>query len=416
MCPDGTFYRTSLLALSFIALTFAASSFTRVSAQTSCAICISEFRTRGLSKFDEFVELYNNSDSPVTVNNGGWAVETLGPGGTLANVFTVPAGTIIPARGHYLAANNNGDQNNNGYTMFDYATADFNYGSDVRDNGGLAIFNNATTFTLATRFDAVGFASAGNSAAALLLREGTGLPGNFSNSDNTPNTNVQYSFVRRFPPAPGPSAAPVDTNNNASDFLFISTTGGMFGGVTSILGLPGPENLASPVSMLGPIASGPYDPTVALDVSPNKQRTTCPAAPECNPDTAQFGTLTLRRNFKNNTGRTVTRLRFRVVDITTLNNRAPTEADIRLLSSNTELPPSGCGGSCGPSNGSKLERSQSQAKGGGVNSTTGAVNGVIDLSTTPLLPGASINIRFVLGVQQGGLFRFFISGEANTTP
>ncbi len=416
MCPLGTFYRTTLLALSFIALTFVASSFTRVSAQTNCAVCISEFRSRGLSKFDEFIEIYNNSDSPVTVNNGGWAVETLGPGGTLANVFTIPAGTVIPARGHYLAANNNGDQNNNGYSMFDYAIADFNYGSDVRDNGGLAIFNNATTFTLATRFDAVGFVSAGNSANALLLREGTGLPGNFSNSDNTPNTNVQYSFVRKFPPAPGLTSAPVDTNNNASDFLFISTTAGMFGGVTSILGLPGPENRVSPISMLGPISPGAYDPTVGLDAAPNRQRTQCPVAPECNPDTAQLGTLTIRRNFKNNTGLTVTRLRFRIVDITTLNNRTPTEADVRLLSSTAELPPSGCGGSCGPSNGSKLERSQSQAKGGGLNSSIGAVNGLIDLSTTPLAPGASINIRFVLGVQQTGIFRFFIGGEANTAP
>jgi hypothetical protein len=416
MCPLGTFYRTSLLALSFIALTFAASSFTRVSAQTSCAVCISEFRSRGLSKFDEFIEIYNNSDSPVTVNNGGWAVETLGPGGGLANVFTIPAGTVIPARGHYLAANNNGDQNNNGYSMFDYATADLNYGSDVRDNGGLAIFNNATTFTLATRFDAVGFASAGNTANAQLLREGTGLLGNFGNSDNTPNTNVQYSFVRKFPTAPGLTSAPVDTNNNASDFLFISTTAGMYGGLNSILGLPGPENLASPVSMLGPIASGAYDPTVGLDASPNRQRTNCPAAPECNPDTAQLGTLTIRRNFKNNTGRTVTRLRFRIVDITTINNRVAGDADVRLLDSGSELPPSGCGGSCGQSNGSKLERSQSQAKGGGLNSSTGASSGAIDLSTTPLAPGASINVRFVLGVQQIGNFRFYISADANTTP
>src|SRR6266446_1594056 len=268
MYPVGTFYRTSLLSLSLIALTFASSSFTRISAQTSCAICISEFRTRGLSKFDEFIEFYNNSDSAVTVNNGGWAVESFGPSGNLANVFTIPAGTVIPARGHYLGANNNGDKNNNGFSMFDYATADFNYVADARDNSGIAIFNNPTTFTLATRLDAVGFASAGNSANALLLREGTGLPGNFSGLDDTPNTNVQYSWVRKFPPAPGLTSAPVDTNNNASDFLFISTTGGMFGGVTSILGLPGPENLASPVSMLGPIASGPYDPTVALDVSP----------------------------------------------------------------------------------------------------------------------------------------------------
>ena len=31
---------------------------------------------------------------------------------------------------------------------------------------------------------------------------------------------------------------------------------------------------------------------------------------------------------------------------------------------------------------------------------------------SPIAPGASINLRFLLGVQQGGTFRFFITVEA----
>ena len=46
-----------------------------------------------------------------------------------------------------------------------------------------------------------------------------------------------------------------------------------------------------------------------------------------------FGTLSIQRRFKNTLGVSVTRLRFRVVDITTINNRPAGFADLRVLSS-----------------------------------------------------------------------------------
>ena len=59
--------------------------------------------------------------------------------------------------------------------------------------------------------------------------------------------------------------------------------------------------------------------------------------------------------------------------------------------------------------GSTLETPPAQPNGGGQNSTLSA--GTVTLAT-PLAAGASINMRFLMGVQQNGGFRFFINVEA----
>ena len=59
--------------------------------------------------------------------------------------------------------------------------------------------------------------------------------------------------------------------------------------------------------------------------------------------------------------------------------------------------------------GTTLETPPSQINGGGFNSTYSA--GVITLGT-PLANGASINIRFLLGIQQSGSFTIFVNVEA----
>ena len=56
-----------------------------------------------------------------------------------------------------------------------------------------------------------------------------------------------------------------------------------------------------------------------------------------------------------------------------------------------------------------LEQPPSQANGGGLNSSLSA--GAITLAA-PLAPGASINVEFLLGIQQAGAFRFFVNVEA----
>src|SRR6201999_3669751 len=133
-----------------------------------------------------------------------------------------------------------------------------------------------------------------------------------------------------------------------------------------------------------------------------------------------FGTLDIRKRIVNNTGGNVTRLRFRIVDLSTF--PAPSGiADLRPRTS-TLVVVSGINDSatCFASNGvattpctvnvqgTTLEQPPSQLNGGGFNSTLSA--GTVTLGT-PLANGASINVQVLLGVQQAGVFRFFVNRE-----
>ena len=131
------------------------------------------------------------------------------------------------------------------------------------------------------------------------------------------------------------------------------------------------------------------------------------------PNNSTFGTLDVRRTVTNNTGGNVTRLRFRVVDLTTF--PAPSGiADLRPRTSTSvvvtvDRPPCGSGTSNVTVNGTTLEQPPSQPNGGGFNSSMSA--GTVTLAT-PIANGASIDVRFLLGIQQTGSFKFFINVEA----
>jgi hypothetical protein len=117
----------------------------------------------------------------------------------------------------------------------------------------------------------------------------------------------------------------------------------------------------------------------------------------------------------------VTRLRFRIVDISSIAVPAGI-ADVRALSSVSAVV-SGItdATTCLASNGvpttpctvtvqgTTLEQPPNQAIGGAHNSTMSA--GTITLPS-PLANGASINLQFLLGVQVTGQFKFFVNIEA----
>lgn len=205
---------------------------------------------------------------------------------------------------------------------------------------------------------------------------------------------------------------PIDANNNAEDFLFVSTTGGAFGGsVASVLGVPGAENLSSPINSNAQIRATLVDPLQPQSSAPNRVRNLTPVVN--GPD----GTLSVRRSYTNLTGKAVTRLRFRVVDITTLNTAgyvpcnpgaACPQADLRVLSSD-DVTITRLDNSSVQVRGLTLEETAAQALGGGLNSTLRA--GSITLET-PLPAGQSISVQFVLGVYQRGNFRFLVNVEA----
>jgi hypothetical protein len=264
-------------------------------ASAQAPLIISEMRFRGPGGTnDEFVEIYNNSGSPVTVSSGGGS-----PGfGVVASDgllrCTIPNGTIVPARGHFLCVNSAA------YSLTGYpagnglAVADATYTTSINDNVGIALFNTALsgTFTLANRLDAVGPTTEVNT----IYREGTGYTA-------VAVASVEFSIVRKIDALTG---LPMDTGSNATDFRAVATNANA-SLPTASLGAPGPENLTSPVNLAATIPPSPIAPCVPDSTAPNVVRT----------GSGNSGTLSLRRRFTNNTGGNVTRLRFRIFDVTT---------------------------------------------------------------------------------------------------
>jgi uncharacterized repeat protein (TIGR01451 family) len=382
-------------------------------------VLISEFRFRGptpsgtpqTGAFDEFIEIYNNTDSPVTVTdilggsgcalattrgagnkepngcssspqgNGGWAVVT--SDNTSSPKFVIPSGTVIPARGHYLGVNANG-YSLNGYpagTTIN-AVGDTTYTTDIPDNAGIAIFRtaNPSGFNADQRLDAVGFSAVVNP----LYREGNGL--------GLPvTTDIEHSFVRKLA-----SGQAQDTDNNLADFALVATNGNQT--LTSAqLGAPGPENLFSPTQHNADVKASLIEPQADSSAPPNRVRV----------GSGDSGTLSFRRNFKNATGAPVTRLRFRVVNITTLGTPVslPSQADVRLITSDDFFVTTSRGDLT--VHGTVIEEPPAQPAGGGLNSSA-----TVFLPGGALAPGASIDVQLLLSVVRGGNYRFFINVEA----
>ncbi|HEX7317807.1 MAG TPA: lamin tail domain-containing protein [Pyrinomonadaceae bacterium] len=431
-----------------------------VIAAPATPLIISEFRLRGPGadgvvpsaddEFDEFVEIYNNSNSAVTVNafdgSAGFAVAA-SDGVTR---FTIPNGTVIPARGHYLGTNSAGyslgaypaattPETNVGAPTFtsaaapsgksrlktkalqrvnvkrttrtidtddtpgpNAATGDATYTTGIADNAGIALFNtsNPVNFTLANRLDAVGSTSEANT----VYKEGTGYPAIVPFS-------INYSFVRDMCGKDGstsqlgacPNAGvPSDSGDNASDFIFMDTNG-TSAGAGQRLGAPGPENSTSPVQRNSQLPGSLIFPCVPSASPPNRARdfTSDPA------NNSTFGTLSIRRRITNATGANVTRLRFRVIDISTFPAPSGT-ADLRARTSTLLIVSDPCTSLPTTIFGTTLEEPPTQVNGGGFNSSLTA--GTVTL-LTPLAPGATHDFQLLLGIQQTGNFKFYVNIE-----
>ncbi|MDQ1560246.1 MAG: large repetitive protein [Pyrinomonadaceae bacterium] len=368
-------------------------------------LIISEFRFRGANgENDEFIELYNTTNAPIIVNafdgSAGFALAAPDINGVPTVLATIPSGVTIPARGHYLIANNSpGGYSLSNYGGTDKAAPDATYATDIPDGSGVALFRTSTpaNFTLANRLDA-----AGHSIAPPLFREALGIGGR-------PTSDGQYSHVRNLT-----TGFPQDTNDNEADFLFIGTEGEFIYGNdsdASILGAPGPENRFSPIQRNALIKASLIDPGCAGGGSATSACARVRSGAGANPQNAAFGTLLIRRKFRNTTNDPVRQLRFRAVNITTLGNTLPNgnEADLRLLSS-SDVEATDSNGNPITIEGVTLEENPpALPNGGGLNSTARLSRITMG---TPLAPGAAVNLQFRLGVMRDGSFRFLVNVEA----
>jgi hypothetical protein len=396
---------------------------------TSGQLIISEFRFRGpAGANDEFIEIYNNSGADHTV------VAAAGTGYGIAasdgiTRCTIPNGTLIPNKGHFLCVNSTG------YSLASYpagngttATGDATFTTNIPDNAGIAIFNNnvgSLSYSLANRLDAVGSTTEANT----LYKEGTGYPALVPFS-------IDHAFQRD---ECGKGGSIINfgacvlsslkhTDNNAADFIFVDTNG-TSAGAGQRLGAPGPQNLSSPIaSSDSSVAVQTLDPCLNANSPPNRIRdfTSDP------PNNSTFGTIDLRRRMTNATGANITRMRYRIVDLATF--PAPSGiADLRPRTSTAvvvtvDRSPCGTGTSNVTVQGTTLEQPPSQPNGGGFNSTLSS--GTITLGT-PLANGGSLDLRFLFGIQQTGAYKlglivetlphggafYYISGSTeNTVP
>ena len=356
-------------------------------------VIISEFRLRGpAGTNDEFIELYNNTNAAITVEDinplptgtSGWAIVSSDAPAVAKAI--IPTGVTIPARGHYLIANNTavtgyslglypaGDNGTGASPTSTTATAERTYTTDIPDNAGIALFRSATpaNYTLTDRLDAVGFAS----TPAGFFKEGTGIP-------DIAAAGVEQTLFRN-----SASGTPNDTDNNVADFVFADpaatlTTAGQR------LGAPGPENLTSAIHTLttGTMGMPVFDTSFSSGSAPNFVYDPTPVA------NGTAGTITVRRRLVNNTGVSISRVRLRFVDLTTF-PQPPGTADLRVLNS-TNL---------------TVETPPAQALGGGLN-TSVAPTPAVTLAV-PLANGANIPVDFEFGVMQTGCFHFTVIAEA----
>jgi glucose/arabinose dehydrogenase len=383
-------------------------------------IVVSEFRLDGpAGSRDEFVELYNNTDQTIIVStsdgSAGWAI-VMGFGSPplaepqLDTYHVIPNGTVIPARGHYLVT---GAQ----YSLADYGGAGAAAGDAVGANdlgggydapkqfSGIGLFRTATreNFTNATRLDSVGAPCFTHP----LLVEGAGV-GPCQNLGTPSAPAADYSLARKFA-----GGALQDTDDNAADFRLVAARSPLPAPTTpqgfydAVLGAPGPENTRGPVSRSAAVGSSLID--LACKGASADPSSTCERVRETTPvANGALGTLTFRRRFTNRTGLPITRLRFRVVSLSTLGSATVGDADLRALASPDTTVTLGKG-TTATVRGTSPEEPPAQALGGGLNSTlsVGAIT-----PASPLAPGASVNVQFRFGVGREGVFRFAFVIEA----
>ncbi|RYD46969.1 MAG: lamin tail domain-containing protein, partial [Verrucomicrobiaceae bacterium] len=307
-------------------------------------LVISEFRVRGTNgQHDEFVEIQNVTDTDILVMASSGTGFAVAASDGLAR-FVIPNNTIIPAGGHYLGTNSAA------YSLSGHATGDATWTTDIPDNAGIALFRTSigANFTLANRLDAVGSTSDPNT----LYKRGTGYSALTPFSiDCSFTRDERGGFVR-------------DTLNNEKDFLFVDTNG-TSAGAGQRLGAPGPQNLASPIrKSTGPaITRRLVDSNAAFNAPPNRVRdfTSVPAS------NSTFGTLGLARRFTNNSGAPITRLRFRITDLSTF--PTPSQVtDLRPRSAPSLVVDRVVGGQVLLQS-TTLEQPPTQPNGGGFNST-----------------------------------------------
>ncbi|NOT62622.1 MAG: cadherin-like domain-containing protein [Acidobacteria bacterium] len=342
------------------------------------ALMINEWRTSGPNGVDDwYVELYNNTDFPRSTAGLSLLGLSLAGNGFYALPLTPQ---IIQPRGYYLIAGAT-------YSLTHVPPDDLSPPLDGIGLVGGWWLSNDNSDTL----DRAGTTAILGNGLAQFFYEGTPVP-------SLGLVTAEHAWVRKS--ATTGAGLPVHTKNNLADFILVATVTTPLNGVTPQPGAPGPQNSASPVVNNAGLPVALLNPAVSANNAPN-------VLVESVPVTVGSATyprsLYLRRSLTNNTGRAVTKLRFRIVEIS---NGGVNTAILRALNSDDITLT--INGQSVAVKGLTLE-APTQPTGGGLNSTLCA--GSITLAA-PLAKGAKVNVQFRLGIAQGGFYRFYANVEA----
>ncbi|HEX8131043.1 MAG TPA: LamG-like jellyroll fold domain-containing protein, partial [Pyrinomonadaceae bacterium] len=357
---------------------------------------ISEFRIAARENLtEEFIEIYNNSDSELVVQStdgsAGWGAYEEGLSGVARPLFVIPNGTRIPARGNYLGISR-GARSGAPPTGPPNPNADAGYVRDYCFSCALVLLSSSVGRNSPDhRLDRVGFTN-----TSLFFREGNGVP----STQPRPGGVYDYSYIRKMT-----SGIPQDTGDNAADFMIVSNEPTATGGV---FGTPGPQNLHSPLQRNKTFKASPLDAGAAGSASPNR---VMQATDTDGDGTTDAAVLKIRRTFTNLTKEPISRLRFRVVDITTAPQTDNTKADLRVINSRDEIVNISAEGGGGTkiATGITLEHLSDM---NAARSEGGLNTSLVFPLAVPLQPGESVDVNFWLRVAAVGEFNFLVNVEA----
>lgn len=325
-------------------------------------LLISELRFSGPNgPGDCYVDLYNTA--PTTVSLAGWTLHWETSSGTDTSI-TLPGNGSIAPHGHYLITG--------GSYSLTVAPDDPSAFSPPSSNTGVYVESPSGVIS-----DAAGLAGAAPS-----YMEGSALP----DSSAVSNTADQYAYARA-----ESAGAPVDTGDNASDFLLLSP-GGPATLAGAAWGAPDPQDQSTPLENNGLASSTLIDPTATADAAPNQSY---------NPSTS---TLTIDRTITNtSTNVTITALDLRISALSVQGGPGPNpHAWLQAESSNAGSVPTNCCGTVSTQAVSIVDASQLTYNGdGGIDTVL-----QVTLPNGGLAPGASVSVQFTFYVAQTGSFWF----------
>ena len=422
---------------------------------------ISELRAYGPTGDDDaFVEIVNTTAQPLSL--GGWSVQYLNPKKQLV-VVPIRAGIIVPPQGHLLLVGKK-------YSLKAYAIGDLQLTDTIASGVRLCDVDGQVV-------DSVGPQTVGESAIAgnpvgegvapvtppttaltQVFGEGRGVSLTaFESPTLHAGSKAQFSCVRRH--LVGQTTLQ-DNNDNAADFFVVSVDG-VLDEEQVRLGAPGPQNLldsrldyplrpqstkpkegdaknvatksGAPASKPPSITTtqGRKDEGIVVHATstlsgklPRLRNTTATSANQ------RYGTLTLRYELTNETEQTIKRFSLAIVGITAGGGPQGT-ADLRLLTPPSvkrlaargkeavTLPPAKAGALNTALNtgGAKplpilygiLDEPPTQKEGGGLNSS------ITFEAPQGIAPGKTVELRFLLGVEEKGRYLVTVDGVGLTT-